>query len=225
MGYSSVNKSRLSAEDQRIAASDILEHPTRSRVDIFTGVIARKLALSERMKKRARIEVHDKLKLGIMASEDVFLMKGVTLREGDMQDMAKLVQSPGFSWRVVWDEMERQEKERFERFSAVLLESLDYLHEQTGIRAPFYKRLVSHVLDYEIGKLIRDGGKALTEVISALQDKYTTEKKLRNRIDYLEKKRFLKKVRKGNRVVLKPTQRMVLNMPGRDPSTAYKKRR
>ena len=204
MGYTSVNKSRLSADDQRVAASDILEHPTRSRVDIFTSVVAQKLALSEKMKKRAKMEVHGKLKLGIMANEDVFLMKGVTLREGDIQDMARLAQSPGFNWRVVWDEMERQEKDRFERFSAVLLESLDYLNEQTGIRAPFYKKLERHVLDYEISKLIRDGGKTLTDVISISQDRYTTEKKIRNRIDYLEKKGFLKKIRKGNEVILEP---------------------
>jgi predicted transcriptional regulator len=204
VGYSSINKSRLSADDQRVAASDILEHPTRSRVDIFTRIVARKLALSDRMKKRARMEAHGKLKLGIMANEDVFLMKGVTLREGDIQDMAKLVQSPRFNWQVVWDEMERQEKDRLDRFSAVLLESLDYLYEQTGIRAPFYKRLERHVLDYEISKLIRDGGRTLTEVISMLQDRYTTEKKIRNRIDYLEKKRFLEKIRKGNEVILKP---------------------
>ncbi len=202
MGYSSINKSRLSADDLRLAPSDILEHPTRSRVDIFTRVIARKLALSDRMKKRVRIEVHGRLKLGIMANEDVFLMKGVTLREGDVQDMARLAQSPGFDWQVVWDEMERQEKDRFERFSAVLLESLDYLYEQTGIHAPFYKKLVRHVLDHEIGKQIRVGGKTLADVVSALQGEDITEKMIRNRIDYLEKKGLLKKKKKGSNVYL-----------------------
>lgn len=217
MGYTSINKFRLSADDQRVAASDILEHPLRSRVDIFTRIVARKLALSDKMKKRAKMEAYDKLKLGIMANEDVFLMKGVTLREGDIQDMARLAQSPGFNWQVVWDEMERQEKDRFEKFSVVLLESLDYLYEQTGIRAPFYKRLERHVLDYEISKLICNGGKTLTEIISLLQDRYNTEKKIRNRIDYLEKKRFLKKVRKGNKVILEPTDRTDFNIPGRKP--------
>lgn len=224
MGYDSVSKSRLSADDLRIAASDILEHPTtRSRIDIFTRIVARKLALSDRMKKRAKMEMHGKLKLGIMANEDVFLLKGVTLREGDIQDMAKLAQSQGFDWQIVWDEMERQEKDRFERFSAILLESLDYLYGQTGIRAPFYKKLERHVLDYEISKQIRDGGKTLTEVISLLQGKDMTEKKIRNRIDYLEKKRFLKKIKKGNEVILEPTERIVLNIPSKNPSTAYEK--
>jgi predicted transcriptional regulator len=205
MGYNSVNKSKLSTDDQRIAASDILEHPaTRSRINIFTRIVARKLVLSNRMKKRAKMEKHGNLKLGIMANEDVFLLKGVTLREGDVQDMAKLAQSSGFDWQVVWNEMKRQEGERSERFSAILLESLDYLYEQTGIRPPFYKKLERHVLDYEIGKQIRKSGKKrrLTEIISMLQGGEITEKKIRNRIDYLVKKRFLKKTKKGNKVFL-----------------------
>jgi len=204
MGYSSINKSRLSADDHRVAASDILEHPTRSRVDMFTRIVARKLALSDKMKKRARMEVHSNLKLGIMANEDVFLMKGVTLREGDIQDMARLAQSLRFDWQVVWDEMERQEMDRFERFSAVLLTSLDYLYVQTGVRAPFYKKLVRHVIDYEISKQIRDGGKTLTEVITSLQGGGITEKMIRNRVDYMEKKNFLKKKMKGNDLYLEP---------------------
>lgn len=223
LGYTSVNKSRLSADDQRIAASDILEHPARSRVDIFTRIVARKLALSGRMKKRAKIEVHGKVKLGIMANEDVFLMKGLTLREGDVQDMARLAQSSGFDWQVVWDEMERQEKDRFERFSVVLLESLDYLYEQTGIRAPFYRKLLRHVLDYEIGRQIRDGGKTLTDVISALHGGDITEKMIRNRVDYLEKKGFLKKKKQGNEVYLDPKERIVLNIPSNAQLSTYEK--
>jgi hypothetical protein len=35
MGYKSANESHLSQDDLRIGASDILQHPTRSRVDIF----------------------------------------------------------------------------------------------------------------------------------------------------------------------------------------------
>ncbi len=204
LGYVS-HRSRLSVDDQRVAASDILEHPTaRSRVDIFTAIIARKLALSDGMKRRAKVEFYGRLKLGIMANEDVFLMKAVTLREGDIQDMAKLAQSSGFDWQVVWDEMESQEKNRPARsFSTVVLESLDYLYDQSGIRAPFYKRLLRHILDNEIGKQLADGGRTLSDVVSVLHGGDITEKMIRNRVDYLEKKGFLKKEKRGNEVYLK----------------------
>lgn len=215
MGYESANKSRLSADDARIDASDILEHSTRSRIDIFKQVVAHKLALSEGMKKRAKLETYDNLILGILANEDVFLLKGVTLREGDIQDMGRLAQSPGFDWQIIWDEMERQEKDRFERFSETLLISLDYLYEQTGIRALFYKKLLRRVLDYKITQQIRDDRKNLAYVVSILEGGDITEKTVRNRIDYLEKKRFLRKVKQGNDVYLEPRKRTVLNIPGK----------
>lgn len=211
MGYTSINKDRLSADDQRIAASDILEHPTRSRIDIFKHMLANKLALSKQMVRRAKVEEYGNLKLGIMSNEDVFLLKSVTLREGDIQDMARLAQSSGFDWNIIWEEMVRQEKDRFERFSEFLLNSLDYLYEQTGIRAPFHRKLVRHVLDYEISKQIRDSGKAISEIVSLLKGADMTEKMIRNRIDYLERMRFLRKIKRGNKVYLEPRKPTVPN--------------
>jgi hypothetical protein len=182
MGYTSINKDRLPADDQRIVASDILEHPTRrSRIDIFKRIIANKLALSEQMVRRAKVEEYSNLRLGIMSNEDVFLLKSVTLREGDISDMARLAQSSGFDWNIIWEEMVRQEQDRFERFCEVLLKSLDYLYEQTGIRTPFHRKLVRHVLDYEINKQIRDGGKSISEIVSLLKGQDMTEKMIRNR--------------------------------------------
>lgn len=70
MGYKSANESKLSQDDLRIGASDILQHPTRSRVDIFKTSIARKLVLSHGMKKRAKSEIHGNLKLGVLSNED-----------------------------------------------------------------------------------------------------------------------------------------------------------
>jgi len=204
IGYASMTKEELSPDDLRIDASDILKHNKRSRVDIFRNSIARKLVLSERMKKRAKIEQYGYLKLGLIANEDVFLLKSVTLREGDIQDMARLARSAGFDWKIVFDEMEKQERETSLNFSENLLLSLDDLYEQTGIRPPFYNRLVRHVLDYKINKQIRDNEKSLNEVVSALKGADITEKMIRNRIDYLVKTKSLRKVKRGDQVILQP---------------------
>lgn len=216
MGYESINKSRLAADDARVHASDILEHSTRSRIDIFTQVVAHKLALSDDMKKRAKLETHGNLRLGILANEDVFLLKGVTLREGDTQDMARLAQTPGFDWRIVWREMERQEKERFEEFSETLLISLDYLSEQTGIRAPFYRKLVRRVLDYKITQQIRHERRTLADVVSILKGGDITENMIRNRIRYLEKKRLLRKVKHADQVYLESKKHALRKRDGDD---------
>lgn len=206
MGYQSLNESSLSEDDKRLHASDILVHPTRSRMDIFNTVVGGLLYLSERMKERAKKEIHGKLELGILQNEDVFLLKGVAGREGDVDDMAKLVQATGFDWNVVWDELINQEKDTKVNFSSMLLDTLDYLAERTAIKAPFQKELVRRVLDKEIFKLIRTREVSLKEVIESLQFTDISEKMIRNRVYSLEKKGFLKKVKRGNDVYLKATE-------------------
>ncbi len=213
MGYDSISKHNLSKDDLRIDPSDVLTHPARSRMDIFKTRIARKLILSDRMRKRSRTETYGKLSLGIMENEDVFLLKSVTLREGDIQDMARIAQSQGFNWDMVFDELVKQEHDTKMNFSDIVVRSLDYLYDQTGIRPPFYKRLVSHMLTNEINEQIRDKEITLKQLVEELQGDDITEKMIRNRIDYLERMKFLRKVRKGEDVLLQPRKRNVLNVP------------
>lgn len=219
MGYTSSNSARISHDDQRIQASDMLEHPTsRSRVDIFNLQIAGKLILSPRMKARAKIENYGKLKLGIIENEDVFLLKGVTQREGDIHDMARLAQSEEFDWKIVYDELVSQEDDLKSDFSLSFLGSLDHLYEQTAIRPPFYKRLVTLVLTNTINKEVRKGKISLKDMIALLQGADITEKMIRNRVDHLEKKKWLRKVNVQGEVFLLPRKGNVLNVPY-DPPT------
>jgi transcription initiation factor TFIIIB Brf1 subunit/transcription initiation factor TFIIB len=227
MGYISLNESSLSEDDKRLHASDILVHPARSRMDIFNTTVGELLYISESMKERAKKEKHgNKLELGILQNEDVFLLKGVAGREGDIDDMARLVQAGNFDWNVVWSELENQEKDTKVNFSSILLDTLDYLTERTAIKPPFLKQLVRRVLDKEIFKLIRTREEvSLKEAVESLRFTDTSEKLIRNRIDSLEKKGFLKKVKEGNEVYLEPTGRGALSIAGipyRKSNLAYK---
>jgi predicted transcriptional regulator len=212
MGYQSINKSKFSQDDLRVDPSDMLVHASRSRVDIFKTVIARKLILSERMRRRAKIENYGKLKLGIIKNEDVFLLKGVTLREGDIHDMTKIAQSEGFDWKIVFEELVAQEDDTSMNFSSIFLESLDDLRDQTGIRPPFYKKLISRVLTHEINQLVRKGKVSLEYLVDVLQGDGITEKTIRNKVDYLERKKFLAKINERGEVFLRPRKRNVLNV-------------
>lgn len=214
MGYRSLNESNLSEDDKRLHASDILVHPARSRMDIFNTTVGELLYISERMKVRAKKEKHGKLELGILQNEDVFLLKGMAGREGDIDDMTRLVQAGNFDWNIVWSELVAQEKDTKVNFSSMLLDTLDYLAERTGIKAPFLKQLVRRVLDKEIFKLIRMKEVSLKETINSLQFTDISEKLIRNRIDALEKKGFLKKVNADNEVYLEPTGRGTLSIAG-----------
>ncbi len=70
-------------------------------------MLLRKLYLSNTMRGRARYEEFDgsnKLRLGILQNEDIFLLKCVTVREHDLQDMIDLLKTQNFNWNIVWDE-------------------------------------------------------------------------------------------------------------------------
>lgn len=216
MGYKSLNKTHFIEDDKRIDPFDILEHPSRSRMDIFQIRIAGKLILSERMIKRAKTEQFGKLKLHILSNEDIFLLKAVTLREGDIQDMAKIIQVGNFDWDVVWHELQKQEHETKMNFSTVFLDSLDFMYEQTGIRPPFYKRLIRNVLDHEIFQLVRDREMSLESIVELLKGHDISEKSIRNRIDYLQTKKFLRKMRRNGEVIILPKHKITLNVYSHD---------
>ena len=217
IGYESINGTNYSPEDDRIGPSDILRHGSRSRIDIFTNIIGKKIYLSSRMMKRAEIKRFGHLLLGILKIEDVFLLKAVTDREGDIHDMQRLAQSEGFNWDMVWDELERQQKEtRYDLYS-FFIEQIDDLIEQTGIRPPFYRKLIRNVIDSKIERLIRDQGKPLDDILKLLETDDVPQKMIRNRIDYLERMKHLRKRNIGDRIIILPRKANVLNIPSIDP--------
>lgn len=215
MGYTSLSESSLSEDDKRLHASDILVHTTRSRMDIFNTVVGDLLYISDRMKERAKKEKHNKLELGILQNEDVFLLKGVAGREGDIDDMYRLAQTDNFQWDLIWNELVKQEHETGKDFSTELLLTFDYLSQRTGMKPPFLKLLIRRVVDKQIFRLVRKGQISLREVIDTIKFDDISEKMIRNRIDSLEKKGYLKKVKtSSDTVFLTPGERGVLSDAG-----------
>ena len=217
LGYRSLNKLHFTEDDNRIDPFDILEHPTKSRIDLFKTRIANKLLLSDNMMKRAARESFGRLNLFSLCNEDLFILKAVTLREGDIQDLVLLMLTEGFNWKIVWDEMTSQERDTRTNFSSLILESMDYLHEQTGILPPFYKRLVRRALDHEIKAIVRENLIPLESLVDLLKEGDITEKMIRNRIDYLEQTDHLTKINQGDKILLKAKGKINLNIYSKVP--------
>ena len=214
MNYEPLVNEYFSEDDKRINPSAILVHQYRSRMDLFTEQIANKLYLSEGMIRRAELQQFDRLKLGILSNEDVFLLKSLTEREGDIEDMAKLAQSPGFSWNVIVDEFIYQERETGKNFSRNLLDSLDLLNERTGIGPPFYKKLVNRALENTIIDLVRSGKTTIREIADLIDyPEYT----IRNKVNKLARQRRIRKeVRSDDSIILKPSQRTIMTTESKD---------
>jgi DNA-binding transcriptional regulator YhcF (GntR family) len=203
MGYQQLGREHFSEDDKRINPSAIMVHPHRSRVDLFTEQIANKLYLSEGMVKRSDIQEFNKLKLGIMSNEDIFLLKSVTEREGDIVDMARLAQSAGFNWDVVFNELIYQERESGRYFSEDLLYSLDLLKERANIESPFYRKLSNRVLDNAIVYVVTKGKTTIKEIKELID---FPEYIIRNRVNKLARqKRLRKEVRSDGTIILTPS--------------------
>ena len=80
------------------------------RIDLFDRVICGELQLSESMKARSvkRYESGD-VSLHVCSGEDIFLLKSVTEREGDISDCNNLIRMyTNFDWSVFIGELKLQ---------------------------------------------------------------------------------------------------------------------
>lgn len=204
MGYFRTIKTEYSDEDIRINPDDIFKHENKSRVDLFTFKIMQELKLTSTMEKRADIKNYGKLKVGLLRNEDVFLLKAVASREGDIQDMRALVegntntppelQHDSFDWDLVWNEILMQEHQNHTQdFTNRIFECISIFSEQTGIIVPFFDKLKRHSMDRIIEKLLRGGNMLMKEIIEILTDYDITETTVRNRLDSLEKSKNIEK--------------------------------
>lgn len=213
LGYEPKGNIEFSTEDMRLYPSIILQHTNRSRIDVYTKKILRTLSLSSDMIGRSEPVRFGNLKLGILCNEDVFLLKAVTSREGDIQDMASLVrmnyvgtnkfQQKSFDWDIVWGEIMNQEKEsQGHGFTDVIAGNVEWLSQQTGIIPPFRAKLQRYALDVKIVSLLRGGSIYLKELVSLLVSDDNPEQTIRNRIDALVSNNTLTKETVGKDVVV-----------------------
>jgi hypothetical protein len=125
----------------KMRASAILENKDGFRWDIFERVIAGKLSLSKGMISRSRIS-YDKTKLHVrsLSNEDIFLLKSVTGRELDLDDM-RIVAESDINWNHVKTECQAQASRTGRVWEDALCQQLIELRERMGITAPIEKSI------------------------------------------------------------------------------------
>ena len=211
LGYERIIKIEYSQEDLRLYPDDILIHPNRSRIDLFTKRVLKDLSLSDMMIRTADYLEFGKLRVGVLRNEYVFLLKAVASREGDIQDMAKLSQGSlnqprefehgKFDWDEVWREAIHQEKiNPLREITLPIFDQISLLVEQTGIIVPILEKLKRHVLEQLILRLIRGGKQPLKEIVFNLIGGDISEQMVRNRVDALVKDGTVRKLPVGRGV-------------------------
>jgi hypothetical protein len=148
-----------------------------------------------------------------LKNEDIFLLKCVTSRELDLEDMINLVRDPKFDWDIVWTELQKQDKDTGNHVFGIILDNVDDLMERTGIDRPsFYKKLLLKTIDEIICKKVRNKPVYKDDLIDSLEGNGILPRMISNRISYLGRLRLLKEQKtRDNRIILLPTKSNVLS--------------
>lgn len=113
------------------------------RWEIFVHYVAKKLGLTETIEQRGSIFYSGKLLTVFRLSrEDIFLLKGMTERDRDLEDMSLLAKS-GLNYKQIFDECEKQSDSNVDGhvWEALLNEKMKELERIYAIQVPGRKKL------------------------------------------------------------------------------------
>jgi len=131
-----------SREYESLGAWNILENEDGMRFDMFDRQACKCLTIDAGMESRARLYRRlGLLEVYLMAPEDIFLFKGITERESDLDDLRVLVEY-GVDWQTVEGECLSQGDNgvwTYRLYSKLLELRRDY-----GIESPILRRLRDH---------------------------------------------------------------------------------
>jgi len=112
------------------------------RIDVFEKEVCGKFSLSEEMMKRAEKEIMlSRLSVFFCSSEDIFLFKTMTERDGDLDDCINIAKTQNPDWKVILEELKNQIKQsKQDVWITWVGERLDILAER-GIDIPILNEI------------------------------------------------------------------------------------
>lgn len=163
---------RLSREYRKMGASAVLENRDGFRWDIFHKQVCRALIVSEDIMSRAKkVFEEENLSVYLLSKEDIFLFKGITERDLDLEDMASLAES-GIDWNTIIMECLQQSKSSGIIWEAALYERMVDLREKYGIKSPFERRLRAiaeeKMTERRLIKIIKRGSNTVREIFAEI---------------------------------------------------------
>lgn len=161
-------------EYDALGAWVIMENERGMRLDIFDRQVSRGLVIDEEMKSRARFyRRFENLDVYLMSNEDIFLFKGITERESDLEDLRILSES-GIDWQTIEEECLSQRESG--TWAHMLWDRLLELRNKYGIRSPIIKSLKDHsnleLLKKGFTDIIGERTMTFTEISNIIKDRY-----------------------------------------------------
>ena len=134
----------------------IFERPD-IRIDLYNKRIPNSFTITKSAIKRAKAKKYGRLTVYIPADEDIFLMKAVSSRPKDMEDLEILLRRGDISWRDFIKEVETQDSELEEPISHKVLWAIQELEDKLGVKIPYKRKLKSIVLKNVVPYLAKHG--------------------------------------------------------------------
>lgn len=173
-----------------MGANEILENRDGFRWDIFDQQVCNALTFSSTMKSRGTVFYTKRtLKIILASKEDIFLFKGITEREADLEDMRLLAES-GLNWKVIEQECRNQSVSSGRLWENALYERLIDLKTKHKIELPIEKSLKTTLEE----KLIEI---TLTEAIKKGNNTVKTISQATNQPEHFIRKSLKKLEEKG----------------------------
>jgi hypothetical protein len=178
----------------------IMEDSRGMRFDIYDRQVCRALELSAGMKSRTRpYRTFGNLQVHLIAPEDIFLFKGITEREADLDDM-RILAEIGLDWKAI--EAECLSQKRSGRWAYLLGTKLMELRMKFDIASPIIKTLMDHadmdLLVYAFGRVIGNQETPFKEIARVINEKYGYKDSwTRKQLALLEARGFVRKRRRG----------------------------
>ncbi len=141
LNYKKPDSAVITKAYNKMQANEILENADGFRWDIFVRKVCNALTFSDEMKLRTKqLWTKGELKLQLASKEDIFLFKGITEREADLDDMRILAES-GLDWNIIHQECQNQSTSSGRLWDDALYQKLLDLKEKYHIESPIEKLL------------------------------------------------------------------------------------
>jgi hypothetical protein len=165
---------KLPKEYEKIGASTVLRNIDGFQCDLFYKQVCGGLEISDSMINRAEhLKTFGNLEVYMMSLEDIFLFKGMTERNVDLDDMRVLAEI-GLDWNIIKEECISQEKRKI--WEAFLATKLTELKDKFGVEAPILKELWKMAGDELVSRVFQEivgsGKHTFDEIHEVVKKKY-----------------------------------------------------
>jgi hypothetical protein len=141
VGYKKPAQALITNSYCKMQTSAIIENKEGFRWDLFINRVCNALMLSEEIKQRAKqLYKGSNLTVLITSKEDIFLFKGITEREADLDDMRILSES-GLDWKLISKECQMQSAMAGVPWEMALSQNLQDLNQRYHIDSPIAKEI------------------------------------------------------------------------------------